>query len=306
MSFSEYAKLFADENAAIEFVEKKMWPNGPVCPHCGNAEKVYRLNGKSTRAGLLKCGACREQFTVKVGAIFEDSHIPLSKWLFAIFMMCSSKKGISANQLHRELEISYKSAWYLCHRIRLAMARDPLASMLGGENKIVEIDETYVDGKPKNNKHRNRTKAAGKKVAVMTLLDREGDVKTVVVPNTKKETLQAIVRPIVDKSATIVTDSHLSYEGIDKHFAAHHTVDHSKEYVRAVIMHTNFAESYHALLKRGLIGSFHHVSEKHLPKYLSEFDFKWNSRHGTDAERTEAAIVGAAGKRMTYREPKSR
>jgi transposase-like protein len=308
MAFSTYAKLFSDEAAAIAFIEKKMWPNGPVCPHCGATDRINHLDGVkdkkgNARLGLWKCYHCRGQFTVRKGTIFEDSHIQLSKWMFAIHQMCASKKGVSATQLMRELDLSYKAAWFMCHRIRLAMARDPLASMLGGPNRIVEIDETYVGGKPKNNKHKNRTKAAGRKVAVMTLLDREGAVKTVVVPDTKKTTLQTIAQPIVDKSATIVTDAHLSYEGLDKHFAAHHTVDHSKQYVRAVILHTNFAESYHSLLKRGLIGTFHHVSERHLPKYLSEFDYRWNTRHDSDAERTEAAIAGAAGKRMMYRAP---
>ena len=157
--------------------------------------------------------------------------------------MCSSKKGVSANQLSRELDISYKSAWFMCHRVREAMLQEPLAGMLGtGPDSIVELDETFVGGKKKNNRHANRTAAAGKKTAVMTLIDREGEVKTVVVPNVRKGTLQQIARPIVDQSATIMTDAHLSYEGLSEHFAGHHTVDHRKTFVRGVIMHTNFAE----------------------------------------------------------------
>jgi transposase-like protein len=215
--------------------------------------------------------------------------------------MCSSKKGISSNQIKRELGVSYQTAWFLTHRIRLAMTIEPLASLLGHDRGVVEIDETFVGGKKANNLHRNKTAAAGKKAIVMTLIDREGEARTVVVHDTKKKTLQAVARPIVDKSATIMTDAHLGYQGLDDYFRAHHTVDHSKEFVRAVILHTNFAESYHSLLKRGLIGAFHHVSEKHLPRYLREFEFRWNSREVTDGERTAVAIKATEGKRLTYR-----
>lgn len=316
MNLAQLSKVVSDEAKAFEMIEKLRWPNGPTCPHCGAVDRISRLEGVrnkpskknpegEVRHGLWKCYHCRSQFTVRVGSIFEDSPIPLGKWILAIHLMCSSKKGISANQLKRELGISYQSAWFLSHRIRLAMTQDPLRSMLGGANKIVEIDETYIGGVEGNNLHKNKTKAAGKKVAVMTLIDREGEVRTVVVPNTKKSTLQAIAKPLIDKSATIVTDAHLSYEGLSQHFAAHHVVDHSKHYVRAVIMHTNFAESYHSLLKRGLIGTFHHVSEKHLPRYLNEFEFRWNSRKTTDGDRTNAAISATAGKRLTYKPLKS-
>lgn len=302
------APYFADEAKAIEFIEAQMWPNGPVCPHCEATDKQYALKstgaGKTgARLGLRKCGSCRKQYTVRVGSIFEDSHIPLNKWLYAIHLMCSAKKGVSANQLKRELGISYKAAWFMCHRVREAMKQEPMRSMLGAGGGIVEIDETYVGGKAKNNLHKNRTEKAGKKVTVMTLVDREGDARTFVVPNARKQTLQTIARPIVDKSATIVTDAHMSYEGLDKHFKAHHAVDHSKHYVRAVILHTNFAESYHSLLKRGLIGTFHHVSQEHLPRYLREFEFRWNSRKASDGERTVGAIKGARGKRLTYHKP---
>ena len=165
----------------------------------------------------------------------------------------------------------------------------------------MELDETFIGGRKRTNFHRNRTKEAGKKIAVMTLIDREGDARTFVVPNTKKKTLQGIAKPIVDKSATIITDAHLSYEGLDDHFRAHHAVDHSKQFVRTVILHTNFAESYHSLLKRGLIGAFHHVSERHLPRYLAEFELRWNTRKMSDGERTERVIKAAEGKRLTYR-----
>ena len=173
MNLSQLAKVVSDEATAFEMVEKQRWPNGPVCPHCNGTERIYDL--RKTRVGLRKCGHCRKQFTVRVGSIFEDSPIPLGKWILAIHLMCSSKKGISSNQLKRELGISYQTAWFLTHRIRLAMTQDPLRSMLGGKNKIVEIDETYIGGVEGNNLHKNKTKAAGKKIAVMTLVDREGE-----------------------------------------------------------------------------------------------------------------------------------
>lgn len=306
MNLAELAPYFSNENKAIELIESLIWPNGPVCPHCGSLNHAYRIKphkeGAKTRPGLWKCGDCRKQFTVKVGTIFEDSKIPMTKWLVAIYMMCSSKKGVSANQLHRALGLSYKSAWFMCHRVREAMKKEPLASKLGKDGGIVEIDETFIGGKARNNRHRRTTKRR-KKVAVMTLIDREGEARTFKIPNTKKGTLQSVAIPNIDGTAHIITDENMSYQGIDKHFASHHTVNHSETYVRALIFHTNFAESYHSLLKRGIVGSFHHVSEKHLPRYLREFEFRWNRRTATDGERTADAIRGTRGKRLIYRKP---
>jgi transposase-like protein len=305
MNFADLAPHFADETKAIELVERLMWPKGAVCPHCQATERQYQLKGKATRPGLRKCGLCRKQYTVKIGTIFEDSKIPLSKWLIVIYMMCSSKKGVSANQISRAIGVSYKSAWHLCHRIRTAMTKEPMRGMLGKHGGTVELDETYIGGKRRNNKHKNRTAAAGKKIAVMTLIERGGDVATIRLPDTRKSTLQTIARPIVDRSANIVTDSHPGYRGMDQHFASHETVDHSKEFVRGLIYHTNFAESYHALLKRSIIGTHHHISEKHMPKYLREREFMWNARKATDGERLVSAIKGAKGKRLMYQAPKS-
>lgn len=305
MNLAELSAVVVNEAKALEIVEKLHWPNGPVCPHCGATDRIYILAGVKDkrgriRHGLKKCGHCRKQFTVRVGSIFEDSPIPLGKWLLAIHLMCSSKKGISSNQLKRELGISYQSAWFLTHRVRLAMTVDPLKSLLGtGPDAIVEIDETFVGGKVSNNMHRNKTEVAGRKTIVMTLVDREGDAVGVVVPDTKKRTLEAVAKPLVDRSATIITDANPSYANLDDYFHGHLVVDHNKQFVRAVIIHTNFAESYHSLLKRGLIGAFHHVSAEHLHRYINEFSFRWNSRKETDGERTERAVRATVGKRLT-------
>ncbi len=301
MNFAELAPYFADEEKAIRFVEKMIWPGGkPICPHCGGVDKAYRINGKNTRPGLLKCGHCRKQFTVKVGTIFESSHIPMTKWLMAIYMMCNAKKGVSANQLHRSLGISYKSAWFLCHRVREAMNKEPLKTKLSGE---VEVDETYIGGKAKNNmRKKRRGPDAHKKIPVMTLIERDGKARTFRMPDQLHNKMRAVVLPNVHPSAHLITDGHPAYKGLDRYFDRHSRIDHSKEYVRGII-HINFAESYHSLLKRGIFGTFHHVSEKHLSRYLREFEFKWNSRKQSDGERTVAAIRGAKGKRLMYRTP---
>ncbi len=301
MNFTELAPYFADETKATKLIERLMWPNGPVCPHCAANERQYELKGKATRPSLRKCGLCRKQYTVKVGTIFEDSKVPMSKWLIVIYMMCSGKKGVSAKQVERSIGVSYKCAHFMCHRIRVAMTKDPMRGMLGRHGGIVEIDETYIGGKPRNNKHKNKTKAAGKKIAVMTLIESGGKVLTFKIPDSRKGTLQAITRPFVDQSANIVTDSHKGYLGLDKHFNSHETVDHSKEFVRGLIYHTNFAESYHALLKRSIIGTYHHVSERHLPRYLREREFMWNNRKATDGARLVSAVKGAKGKRLIYK-----
>lgn len=320
-SIADIARFLIDEAAAQQALADLRWPDGNVtCPldvvdaetgeitACGG-QKVYQVAyvRKDKDGNVIpsvrkqwKCAACRKKFSVTSKSIFEGAHITVGQWIYAIFQMCSSKKGVSANQLSRELGITYKSAWFMCHRVREAMLQEPLAGMLGKGDDFVELDETYVGGKTKNNRHKNRTAAAGKKIAVMTLMDREGDVKTVVVPNVRKNTLQELAKPMVDKNAYIITDAHLSYTGLNEHFAGHSTVDHSKTFVRGMVFHTNFAESYHSLLKRGIVGAFHHVSEKHLSRYLGEFDRRWNTRHESDGNRTVAVLHTAIGKRLTF------
>lgn len=287
----QLASYFNDEEKAYEFIERLRWPNGPVCPHCG-AEKVYRLSVNGTRRKVLKCARCRKQFSVMVGTIFEDSHIPLNKWLAAIYMMCSSKKGVSAHQLHRALEITYKSAWFMCHRIRYAMSQPPLADKLSG---IVEADETYVGGKGHGKRGRGTAK-----IPVVALIERGGRARSFKVDDVSARRIKGLIRDNVADTAHIMTDSFPSYRGLGKEFAGHGVVDHSQEYVRGII-HTNFAESYFSLLKRGILGTFHHVSEQHLQRYLDEFNFRWSLRKISDGERTSQAIRNAEGKRLMLR-----
>jgi transposase-like protein len=315
MNLLEISAVAADESEAFALVEQIVWPHGPVCPHCENkaetGKPIYTLDGVKdkrgrVRYGLKKCGACRKQFTVRVGTIFEDSHIPLGKWLLAIHQMCSSKKGMSAKQLQRELGITYKSAWFMCHRIRLAMTQQPLRGMLGEGpvNTVVEIDETYVGGSERNNKHKDYQ--AKPKAVVMTLIERGGYVRTFPVPNAKRGSLVPVALMNIAATAHIVTDQNAAYRFRPGSFVSHSVINKAKEgYVRGLI-HTNFAESYHSLLKRGIFGTFHHVSQKHLPRYLREFEFRWNTRTFTDGERTEKAVRDALGKRLTYKAPSTK
>jgi transposase-like protein len=291
-----------DEDNARDFLESLRWPNGAECPRCG-ADKPYKLNPKPTsnspvRKGVYKCRSCRRQFTVTVGTIFEDSHIPLSKWLLAIHLMCSSKKGISAHQLHRMLGMTYKSAWFMCHRIRYAMSQEPLASKLSG---VVEVDETYIGGKVRGTRRGTKDKPP-----VVALVERNGDVRAMRVPWVDGDNLKRIIRENVDPSTRVMTDGFPGYKGLDKEFASHETVDHyRKEYVRGDVT-TNTVEGFFGLLKRGIIGTYHHVSEEHLDRYVDEFQFRWNARKVEDGTRAALAVAGAKGKRLTYRSPKDR
>jgi transposase-like protein len=297
-----------DEAKSRALLESWRWPNGPVCPHCqnGGAEKPNsKLSPKAdskhgVRDGVYFCGACREQFSVTVGTIFESSHLPISTWLMAIFLMSSSKKSISAHQIHRMLGITYKSAWFLTHRIRHAMGPDmPLGKLMKG---TVEVDETFVGGVGDA-----RTKSS-RKTPVVALVERDGAVKTKVVANVTQRNLGRIINEYVDKSAVVNTDDSGVYRGQLKAFKGHHVVNHSKEeYARTnadgSVAHVNTAESFFSLLKRGVVGSWHHVSKEHLAKYAEEFAFRWTHRKGTDGERMKKAIEATGGKRLTYRQP---
>jgi transposase-like protein len=289
------------EGRAREFIEGIRWPNGPICPHCGSVENIRKFQGKVHRAGLYKCNECGQQFTVTVGTIFEKSHIPLRIWLMAFAIMCSSKKGVSALQLQRQLGLgSYRSAWHLAHRIRHSMMREPMASLLKG---IVEVDEAYIGGKPrKPAKEKNRRGRGTKKTPVVALVERDGRVRVHKLDWISSNTLKTAIRENVDKSSTIMTDELYSYRGIGNEFeGGHHTVKHSKlEFARKDGAGINTAESFFALLKRGVTGSFHHISKKHLNRYCDEFSFRWDHRFITDSERTVMAIRQSEGRRLIY------
>jgi transposase-like protein len=294
-------EIFYDEDKAIEYLEGVRWPNGPVCPHCGGKEKICRIKKskeKKIRAGLLKCGLCGNQFTVKVGTLFESSHIPLHKWLQATHLLCSSKKGISTHQLHRTLGITYKSAWFMTHRIREAFKDPVFTNKLGGNGKIVEADETYWGN---TNKKRPGARGYAHKEKIFSLVEREGEVRSFHVPHVTGKTLKPIIREQIDQDTHIITDEMGAYKNLDKEFDKHSTVCHSQnEYVRGPI-YTNTIENYFSILKRGLVGVYQHVGPQHLKRYIGEFDFRYNHREITDAERRDVALQGIEGKRLTYR-----
>jgi transposase-like protein len=287
------------EEQAREHLESLFWPSGPVCPHC-EGKDVYRLTGPGVRAGVRQCRGCTRQFTVTVGTIFEDSHIPLATWIRAFHLMATSKKGISALQLQRNLGLgSYRTAWHMAHRIRLAMKCEPFAGALRGE---VEVDETYVGGKPRPGTGPHKRGRGTEKTPVVALVQRQGGVRTRVVERVTAKTLQGAIREAVGKPSVIVTDEFPAYRGIGRHYDdGHFVVNHGlREYVNGPI-HTNTAESFFALLKRGVHGTFHHVSKKHLRRYCDEFGFRWDNRKVTDTERTATALKQSKGKRLPYR-----
>ena len=292
------APYFTKEDEARVYLEKLRWPNGPVCPHCGALNGHYEIIPKAEskspgRKGLWKCSKCRRQFSVTVGTVFESSHIPLHKWLLAAYLMCASKKGMSAHQLHRMLEVTYKTAWFMAHRIRYAMEQK-LESPLSG---TVEADETYVGGKEVGRRGRG-----GKKTPVFALVERNGRVVSQPVERVTGRNLRRIIVENVDKSTKIMTDDFPAYRGQFKDFASHGIITHSeKKYVKGDI-HTNTVEGYFSILKRGIIGVYHHVDSNHLHRYCAEFDMRYNTRKTNDAERTMNALLGIEGKRLTYRD----
>jgi transposase-like protein len=293
-------EIFQDETKARAWLEQRIWPRGPVCPHCGATEFHTELKGISHRPGLYQCNQCRNQFTVTVGTVFERSKIPLNKWLMATFLMCSSKKGMSAHQIHRMLDISYKSTWFMCHRIREAM-NDGSTGPLGSNGGPVEVDETYWGNV---GKQRNGARGYDHKMKVVSLVERDGKKRSFHVANVTAKTVTPILKAQVAKNARLMTDEAKVYTKIGREYAEHGVVNHSAgEYARGDIT-TNTVESSFAILKRGLYGTFHHVSEAHLQRYATEFDFKWNHRVKLgfdDNDRTIAAVKGISGKRLTYR-----
>jgi transposase-like protein len=306
MNLSEISRLTEDE--ARELFERIRWPQGPVCPHCGSKEWI-KLEGRTVRPGLYKCHGddCGLQFTATVKTVLEDTHLPIRTWLMAFSILTSAKKGVSALQLQRQLGIkSYRSAWHLCHRIRHAMGKEPLrGQLLGAGGQDVAVDESYIGPRrPRKFTGRHIQGRGTAKTPVVALIERGGSARAHVVEDVTARTLKRAIRENVDPSARIMTDQFRSYHGIGEEFAGGHvTVDHSKgEYSRDGIG-TNEAEAYFALLKRGLVGSFHHVSKKHLQKYCDEFSFRWDLRKVSDGERAEAAIASAEGKRLMLKEP---
>jgi transposase-like protein len=298
---------FHDADKAREWLEARLWKNGRPCPHCGAVDQSTLMKGKSHRPGLYQCNACREPFTVTVGTLYERSKIPLNKWLAATHLMMASKKGISALQVGRMLGVSKKTAWFLCHRIRESLRDTHLAEPLGGKDKIVEADETYVGGKEKN-KHASARKHPGGgvkgKEAVVALVERKGRVRSEHVPAVTAKTLKPILEAQINHDSYLMTDENMVYRRIGDLFEGHEVVQHGiKEYVRGDA-HTNTVEGYFSILKRGIFGTFHHVSQEHLKRYLGEFDFRYNERAAfgiTDAARMEKSISGIVGKRLTYR-----
>ncbi len=289
---------FHDEEAARKHLESIRWPNGPICPHCGGTERNSPLNGESHRDGLYFCGDCRTQFTVTVGTVFERSKVPLHKWVLATHLICSSKKGMSSHQLHRILGVTYKTAWFMTHRIREAMKTKP-SSKLGGNGGIVEVDETFVGRKPGSEKRRGH----GHKEPVFSLVERNGKVRSYHVCDVKAETLRPILMKQIHKDTHIMSDDAVQYPKACKSFKKHSSVNHSAgEYSRGKA-HTNTVEGYFSILKRGVIGTYHHLSSHHLHRYVTEFDFRYNHREISDSERSISALKGIDGKRLTYRRP---
>jgi transposase-like protein len=295
---------FHSEEAAYSFVEARIWPKGAVCPHCGGVERNKLMGGKSTRIGLYKCYDCRKPFTVKIGTIFEASHIPLRLWLQAIFLIASSKKGVSSNQLHRTLGITLKSAWFMSHRVREAM-KDGRLGTFGSNGGIVEADETFIG--IDSNKERKGT-GYGHKQKVFALIDRtSGQSRSIVVDDIKGKTLLPIMRANVDTEAYVMTDEAKHYKQVRTYFAKHRTVQHGiGEYVNALdnSIHTNTIEGFFSVFKRGMKGVYQHCGHNHLNRYLAEFDFRYSNRVKlgvNDEQRADKLLVGAKGKRLTYK-----
>jgi len=300
--------IFHDEDAARAHLESILWPDGPVCPRCGvMGNRITKLQGKSTRPGVHKCKDCRKPFTVTVGTVMERSHIPLSTWVLAAQFMASSKKSMSALQLQRMIGTNYETAWFLFHRLREAANDLGGSGPLGGQNKVVEADETYIGGKEANKHKSKRTHPGGGatgKQAVFSLVERDGYVRSRHVADVTAKTLREAIVTQADRKSYLMTDEAAVYAKVGAEFSGHGTVNHSaEEYVRGAFWHTNTVEGLFALLKRAVYGQFHNVSAAHLHRYLAEADFKYNTRSLADAERAAELLRGAKGKRLFYRQP---
>ena len=300
--------IFTDNDKAREWLEARVWPTGMVCRHCGNANasRIAHLNGKAHRQGVYQCAECRQQFTVTVGTVFERSKIPLSKWLAALFLMVSSKKGVSAHQMHRMLGISYKSTWFMMHRLREAMRTGDIAPPMGGNGSIVEIDETFIGRKPgveikRGSQHKH---------AVLTLIERGGSARSFHIDEVTKAEILPIIRANLNRESHVMTDEAKRYAQLGHEFAKHDAVDHSREEyaytdrVTGVSIGINFVEGFYSIFKRGMKGVYQHCGEKHLHRYLAEFDFRYSNRVKLgcdDMERANRLALGIVGKRLTYR-----
>lgn len=334
MNLADLMERFSTVDAARDYLEKQRWPDGPECPHCGLVGEAYKITPKprpadteyqtkreveakskrvrKPRQGLWKCSGCRKPFTVTVGTIFEDSHIPLNKWVIAVHLLCASKKGMSAHQLHRMLGVTYKSAWFMAHRIRYGMSQEPLASQLNG---VVEADEAYVGGRRRDRGHaikagerqQDRPAPMAGKEAVFSVLQRGGRVRSTHLDRVIGSTLRAAINEVCAPDAHVITDQAAYYKGLKNDGRKHSSVNHkAKEYVRwddGVCITTNTIEGFFSILKRGINGTYHHVSKQHLHRYLSEFDFRFNAREMSDSDRREAALKGFGGKRLMLHDP---
>jgi len=299
-------KIYSDENAARKHLERLLWPSGPTCPHCGNADSksIHKLKGKSTRAGVHKCNECEKPFSVTVGTVFESSHVPLNKWVYATHLLTASKKGISSHQLMRMLGVSYKTAWFMAHRIREGMRPKELTPM-GGGGKVVEADETYIgqqESLPTDvSRYHNKN-------MVVTLVERGGSARSFHTDGHSIASIVPILRQNVRRESNLMTDKAMHYKAVGKEFADHGTVAHEAgEYWKPGKIHTNTVEGYYSIFKRGMKGIYQHCSEKHLHRYLSEFDFRYSNRIAlgvNDEARAEKALQGITGKRLTYRRPR--
>lgn len=287
--------IFTDAEKARKHLERINWPEGPFCPHCGECENVHRLQGKSHRAGLIQCNSCLKNFTVTVGTVFERSKIALNKWMLATYLLASSKKGMSAHQISRMLGVTYKTAWFMMHRIREAMKDE--SGPLGGPGKVVESDEAFVGGKKRN----RLSGEVAKKKKVVALVERDGRARSFHVANIHANTVRAAIVTNVDRASTLMTDESNIYMAVGREFASHsHTLHASRKFGKGE-KHSNTAENFFSILKRGVIGTYHHWSEAHMHRYLVEFDFRYSTKNESDKDRSDAILRGIVGKRLTYR-----